>query len=522
MNQDNDLGIQSPQVVEATPNPKPRKQGRLHSRQPSPETPTRTTFRHLKSSPTSVLPLAKASGSALNRTLMAAKPSRRSATPIPPYEPPMDVFTPPREVFLSPALPKSVSKSSKRKTIGSVSTSKPAKGKKKGSTLTIVVGVKQELPDIDLSLPMPPASPTDDPLLLSGPPEPEFDSGPTLPRRREMSVQAQVEQEVGIWDGELPPSSPEPPLVTDDAEAVRVFDWNRNKNTVPEASTDDSMTHLDPDDAGISPVRLFGSNDVPMSLNGGWSDSEDAGGQGSIVAAGAGGMEEGEGEYTGHWKMLLVRTKQDPPSSATRGRMEEWGRPISPFPKKLAFLEEVAEVEEVHQEETHQEVGHQEEGHREEGHQEESHREECHQEENHQEEGHQEESHREEVHQEESHQQVGRQQGENWPDLDDECVTREEEELEEEEVRRMSLEPEQLLGYVPDSAENLRDTRNLELSDEDRTELIIPSDVQHSDDDQSSDDGGELNLVKITSADPRAAARAAAILKQVKTYFYIF
>lgn len=504
MNQDNDLGIQSPQVVEATPNPKPRKQGRLHSRQP-PESPTRTTFRDLKSSPTSVLPLAKASGSALNRTLLAAKSSRRSVTPIPPYEPPMDVFTPPREVFLSPALPKSMSKSSKRKTIGSVSTSKSAKGKKKGSTLTIVVGVKQELPDIDLSLPMPPASPTDDPLLLSGPPEPEFDSEPTPPRRREMSVQAQVGQEVGIWDGELPPSSPEPPLATDDAEAVRVFDWNHNKNTAPEASTDDSMTHLDPDDAGISPVRLFDSNDVPTSLNGGWSDSEDEGGQGSIVAAGAGGMdegEEGEGEYTGHWKMVLVRTKQDPPSSATRGRMEEWGRPISPFPKKLAFLEEVAGGEEVHQEETHQEEGHQEVGQQEEGH-------------------------REEGHQEESHQQVGHQQEENWPDLEDECVTREEEELEEEEVRRMSLEPEQLLGYVPDSAdvslnvENLRDTRNLELSNEDRTELIIPPNVQDSDDDQSSDDGDELNVVKITSADPRAAARAAAILKQVKTYSYI-
>ncbi|KAF8817055.1 hypothetical protein BYT27DRAFT_6941902 [Phlegmacium glaucopus] len=623
INQDKDLGVQSPQVMEATPNPKPRKQGRLHSRQPSFDSPTRKSFGHLGSSPVSnddiskqhtpsrpkvkkvlvksphaknpdadfiddiplptlLLPAAKASGSALRRTLLGAKSSRRSATPIPPYEPPRDVFTPPREVFLSPVLTKSMSKSSKRKSVALTSGSKSAKGKKKVSTLSIVTGVKQELPDIDLSLPMPPPSPTDDPLLLSGPPE--LDPEPT-PTRREMSVQAQADQEVGFWHGDLPPSSPESPLATDDVEAVRVFDWGRTENAAPEISTDESMMQLDPDDAGISPVRLFDSNDVPPSSNGGWTDSEDEGGQGSTVAPG--GMEEGEegeGEYTGHWKMMLVRTKQDPPSSATRGRMEEWGRPISPFPRKvarLAFLEE-------------------EEG--------------------------------EEGHQEEDHQQVGRQQ-------EDDNMRREEEEREEEEVRRMSVEPEQLLGNVADSAEDaddLRDEQVLELSGKVRTEPIIPHDIQWSshgllpdiqqeeeeeeerevrqlsvefdddeepaspfdnldpaplqftenlacgnqaesiptvqprlqpspapavelvdfpsigsspevisyshstgpehrntpaavfnenhrtqtvvweqeDDDQSSDDGDESSIVKISSADPRAAARAAAILKQ--------
>ena len=230
--------IPSPQPLEATPNPKPRKQGRLHS------------------------------------TVLGARSSRRSATSIPPYEPPSDVFMSPREVFLTPML----NKSSKRKTTTLASGSKSTKSKKKTSLLTIVTGVKQEPPDIDLSLPMPPPSPTDDPLLLLGPPEPEFDPKPTTPGRREMSVQAQMEPEVdvfGLWDRDFPSSSLESPS--------------------------------------------------PMD-------------------------HEGEGEYTGRWKMMLVRTKQDPPSSATRGRMEEWGRPISPFPKKmLAFLEEEEEEEEIRQ-----------------------------------------------------------------------------------------------------------------------------------------------------------------------------
>ncbi|KAG1738142.1 uncharacterized protein EDB91DRAFT_467034 [Suillus paluster] len=41
---------------------------------------------------------------------------------------------------------------------------------------------------------------------------------------------------------------------------------------------------------------------------------------------------EGEGEYTGRFKMFHVPTKADPPTSGTRARMEEWGRPVSPFP----------------------------------------------------------------------------------------------------------------------------------------------------------------------------------------------
>ena len=629
---DGDLSIQSPQLMEATPNPKPRKQGRLHSRQPSLESPTGTSFGHLGFSPVSnddtskqhtpsrsktktVLvksPHAKNPDAdfvidvpalvlpSVRKTLLGARSSRRSATPIPPYDPPTDVFTPPREVFLSPVT-KSKSKSSKRKTMASASS---FKGKKKGSTLTIVTTVKQELPDIDLSLPMPPPSPTDDPLLLSGPPESDFFPEPTPSRRREMSVQAQA------VDGDLPPSSP--PIAMDD-EVVGIFDWDRNNNMAPEISTDDSLMQLDPADAGISPVRLF---DIASGSNDWWSDDEGEGEQ----AGGMEGVDEGEGEYTGRWKMMLVRTKQDPPSSATRGRMEEWGRPISPFPKKvakLAFLEE-EEGEEEQQELDHQQGGQQEEefvGHKEEVPEEEVKRMSVEPEENEEEgqgvgqlsveseqllESNEEEVEEQEVsrmsveperllelNEEVEEQEVRRLSVEperllELNDDDDEADEQEvrrmsvepeqllkelnEEEAEEQEVRRMSVEPEQLLEELNEEEEEQQVRRmsiepeqlledeeeveehevrqvSVELDDEelafdnfDRLPLqyaeedpacgnqaasCVPCRLEQEEDDgQISDDSDELSrdIVKITSDDPRAAARAAAILKQVNIY----
>jgi hypothetical protein len=639
-NHDNDVTVQSPQQpMEATPNPKPRKQGRLHSRQPSLESPTGTSFAHLAVQHTTpsrsktktvlvesphannpdadfidvtalVLPTRR-------KTLLGARSSRRSATPIIPYEPPTDVFTPPREVFLSPVT-KSMSKSSKRKTIASTSGFKSAKGKKKGgSTLTIVTTVKQELPDIDLTLPMPPPSPTDDPLLLSGPPELDFLPEPSPPRRREMSVQVQV------VDGDLPPSSPESPIAID--EAMGVFDWDCNNNIAPKISTDDeTFMQLDPDEAGISPVRLF---DIAPSSNGGWTDSEDEGER----AGGMEGLDEGEGEYTGRWKTMLVRTKLDPPSSATRGRMEDWGRPISPFPKKVAKLAFLEEEEEEEGEEGQQELNHQQE-------------EECKEEEREEEvewmsvapeqlleEGQgvgqssveseqllelneeEEEAEEQEVRrmsvepeqllelneEEEEEQEVRRMSVEPEQSLEvneeeeeeeqeirrmsvepeqllevneeeeeeqevrrmsvepEQLLENEEEEAEEQEVRRMSVEPEQLLENEEEAEEqevrrmSVEPEQLLENEEEhevrqisvelDVEEVASPFDnldhlplqypacvpcrsEQEDDDDQISDDSDELghDIVKITSADPRSAARAAAILKQVNILFFTF
>lgn len=125
--------------------------------------------------------------------------------------------------------------------------------------------VKKELPDIDLSAPMPPASPTDDPLLLLG----STPVRPTAPSVFDLS--------------DLPSSSVG--WSDSDEELGAVFNFNG-----------------------------------PPDGSGGWSDSDDD--------------EEcgGVGEYTGRWTMMKVKTKADPPSSGTRRRLEEWGRPVSPFP----------------------------------------------------------------------------------------------------------------------------------------------------------------------------------------------
>ena len=145
-------------------------------------------------------------------------------------------------------------------------------------------------------------------------------------------VQAQV--------SDLPPSSPMDDEEQGDAtEGVKYFDWNHH--TEPEGSTDFSM-ELDPADADVPPVQLFDLN--PPDEAGGWSDSDDD----REVATGENEDKmEGRGEYTGKWRMMKVRTKADPPSSATRGRMEQWGRPISPFPKikRLNWLGGVVEEE---------------------------------------------------------------------------------------------------------------------------------------------------------------------------------
>ena len=462
------------------------------------------------------------------RAVLSARGSRRSATPIPPYEPPPDVFTPPREVFLSPAVP-TVSKSSKRKT--------PA-AKKKGaraSTLRVVTipqQVKQELPDhIDLSAPMPPPSPSDDPLLLSGPPEPE--SSPlrrvSMRQQREVSVRAEL-------DDILPPSSPEPPLNSEDAEALRTLDWHRDAQMVGDTSEmDDSMMRLDPGDTEVSPVRLFdfdGLHDAGDA--GGWSDSDEEMGLKTVGEE----VEEGEGEYTGKWTMSKVRTKLDPPSSATRIRMDAWGRPISPFPKiKKMDLDLLGEEDEESDEEREPEQAPvQDED-------------------------------------EEEEEEVRRMSVEPESHVDESTelpvLEQEEEDEEEREVRQMSVEfdneeEEQDLDSNIQNHSTLRQpspvvdrrssnffafpslespeagpsstSKNVTRSPsvfasnsafvDENTQMRDPpvqgEDLLDDDDeeDNSSDPEAELGIVKITSADPRAAARAAAILKQVRFQFH--
>ncbi|PBK97890.1 hypothetical protein ARMGADRAFT_1009821 [Armillaria gallica] len=248
---------QTKQPQQSTPNPKPRKQ--LRSRTPSPS--------HIRSPyKTVLLQSPHANNPNADYIIPTAYSRRRSTTPVVvPYEPPADVFSPPREVIVSPVV-----RTPKRRT-------------------RLTVTVKKEPPVIDLSEPMPPPSPTDDPLLLTGPPK------EILPKRSTAKLR---------WS--LPPSSPQQPTSSPPNEAPSSFQFEPPPDTSLDMDVDEPFNNI-----------LFGNN----FAGDGWSDSDD-----DDVEM------QGQGDYTGKWKMKLVKTKNDPPSSATRTRMEHWGRPISPYP----------------------------------------------------------------------------------------------------------------------------------------------------------------------------------------------
>lgn len=215
-----------------------------------------------------------------NRQHLSAR--ARSSTPAPPYEPPAEQFTPPREVIRdSPR----VSKSSKRKKI-----------------LKIVI--KKEPPEIDLSRP-PPPSPTDDPLLLRG---------RLWPPRPPIPTHARETPQLG--------SSPDKPISP----------LNRSALDFPLPGIPSDVEDNEDPTVPEQPMFNFsGAGDDPCS-----SSDE--------------GVSEQEGEFTGKFHVVSVPTKADPPTSATRERIEQWGRPLSPFPRKVGVIVEDdahSDVEEI-------------------------------------------------------------------------------------------------------------------------------------------------------------------------------
>ncbi|KAG6917768.1 hypothetical protein DXG01_001173 [Tephrocybe rancida] len=276
------------QPQQSTPNPKPRKQSKSR--------PSNTSYLDSPTRP----PRSPAPSNPQADFL----PSRtRRTTPIPAYEPPTDVFTPPRVVILTPL---AVPKSSKRKTPAS----KP-KGKKRASTAELFI--KTEPPVIDLSAPMAPPSPTDDPILLSG-----FSSSPVRPRQlRDAGVNTTPPRP--RISNSLPPSS---------SPTDGPFPW------APPSVLSSSPTN--------APHPIFTQPIIDNITD--WSSPP------RPASASTPDSETEEGEYTGRFRTLAVRTKLDPPSSATRERMEEWGRPITPFPYakkigRLSLLPEEGDVE---------------------------------------------------------------------------------------------------------------------------------------------------------------------------------
>jgi len=87
-----------------------------------------------------------------------------------------------------------------------------------------------------------------------------------------------------------------------------------NVDVPPMPFTSDSMTPEGPELRPEEPIWQEGPS--------GWTESSD--------------NEEPtfdqEGEYTGKFTSFVVPTKPDPPTTVQRERQEAWGRPISPFP----------------------------------------------------------------------------------------------------------------------------------------------------------------------------------------------
>ena len=414
-----------PQQV--TPNPKPRKYAKQLA---VPESPTRSTFNTI---PAEIVISPERVDDAAG--LKPRPRSRRSVTPIPPYEPPSVVLTSPREVMAAPTF------TNKRKS--------KSKAHARPSAIKIVP-VKKELPDIDLGAPMPPPSPTDDPILLSGPFGPPT-STPSRPRSSQDRAFVPSVSESTQTD-DICGQNPFGDIL--DSEDLPYYDWR--PHTRPDTlNTSDSLMDVHPSDADVAPVELptFNLDDLPPSSDA-WSDSDDD----NRSEIGQEAMEEGEGEFTGRWRTLLVKTKQDPPSSATRARMEQWGRPVSPFPEEAKSMQILDEEDE-----------------------------------------------------EQVHGSLNLE-----PVLDQD----KQDEIDEEEVRRISVEPEGE-NYTLRPMPSIIETSGRSESGSRVSHTVVESGMKtnglldEASDDDNSDQEAESSFVKITSADPRAAARAAAILKLV-------
>ncbi|KAJ3552485.1 hypothetical protein NM688_g4130 [Phlebia brevispora] len=286
----------SSMMMDVTPDPKARKHARKHvSFVSGATTPVRSPSKSRKSvSPKKRNLLESPHTSNPRADYIPPSPSaprrkRHSVAPIPAYEPPPEQFTPPREIIYTPV--PSMSKSSKRKSLGR----SPVKSSSKKGKL--VLQIKKEPPDIDLNEPLPPASPSDDPLLLRGHPRSH-----KKPKRRSSQM---------IYARDTPPISSSSPIRAPSNES-RLVDMEFSSLNF---DTDD-------DDGPLPAVFNF---DVDHGAADDWTDDEP---QSDF---------DHTGEYTGKFKQVLVPTKVDPPSSCTQARQDAWGHPVSPYPRKRQF-----------------------------------------------------------------------------------------------------------------------------------------------------------------------------------------
>lgn len=326
-------------MAEATPNSKPRKQSKRHvdfvarassplrasSSNNAPRTPTHER-RSRTESPTKrdVIPSPHHTNPSADFILPSSshrRAPRRSTTPLFPYEPPAERFTPPREVVCE-------------------SPTRPRTNGRKSVNRRLTITVKKEPPVIDLSRPLPPPSPTDDPLLLSGPPRrrkarvraPQRVASPDpFDYTFDVSAHGSVRSLSGSAHShsrDTPPLSSSPPRDYD-------VPFPELMMQPPTAHAELSLDFSDADDS----APAFGFN-VLDAANDTWSDDD--------VQDEHGLAEEGfgEGEYTGRYREVMVPIMADPPSSCTRMRMDAWGRPKSPHPRLAVLREGLVEEEE--------------------------------------------------------------------------------------------------------------------------------------------------------------------------------
>ena len=179
---------------------------------------------------------------------------------------------------------------------------KPRQTKKKNGKLQI----KEEPPELDLNTSIPPPSPTDDPLLLRGPSRSNTARSPPKQTRGTSPIQLLESREES------------PPPLNETSTRPTSSPWSEvdinNIDPPSMAFTSDSMTPYPPEEQPEAPLWQEEAS--------GWTESSD--------------NEEPtfdqEGEYTGKYTSYVIPTKPDPPTTTQKERQEAWGRPISPFP----------------------------------------------------------------------------------------------------------------------------------------------------------------------------------------------
>ncbi|KAI5124349.1 hypothetical protein M0805_008956 [Coniferiporia weirii] len=255
---------------------------------------------------------------------------RRSVTPIPPYEPPKERYTPPREIIGTPI--------AERKPARRAAAARKKRPQGKGDKPVSQLRIKTEPPEINLKSLPPPASPSEDPILLVGPPAVRVHRPSTPPRvsNRATSL-VDFEMDLDLPGNEQRNTSRSVPLISpspirSESSIPPVFDFTGMDDDA--GGVNNGWTDSSSDDGfGGGPANevSFGGDFGAGVADDGWSDSD----------SGNEGEEEepsmGEGDFTGKFLAFKVPTKLDPPTSETLERMEEWGRPISPHPKRLSL-----------------------------------------------------------------------------------------------------------------------------------------------------------------------------------------